>query len=570
MTKLIPLLVAVAVLAAVAVGASAAAHPTVSAVAAAGCPTVTDGQLTIGTDNPAYPPWYAGGTKSSKWKINDPATGKGYESAVAYAIASKLGYTKSHVSWTYVPFNRAYAPGSKSFDFDINQISYTPARAKVVDFSKSYYDVNQAIVVNKGTKIASVRSIKGLASYKLGAQLGTTSYAFIKSRIKPSQQPAVYNSNAAAVLSLKNKQIDGLVVDLPTAFYVTAVQVPNGKILGQFENGSGTSDRPLRSRPREGEPADGVCQPGDHVVAHQRHAQAASAAVAGEGDRRADLEVERRSRLLDGLRSGGDGRRSVVIALVSTFVFFGAVFFAITHAPGWPQVRSQFFNWQEFKSSMPEIARAFVLNVKIFSIAEVFILAFALFLAVLRSLPGPVFFPLRALAIVYADLFRGIPTILVIAILGFGAPALGLSYVPKSVVFWGIVSLVLIYSAYVSEVYRAGIESIHPSQEAAARSLGLSRWQTLRRVILPQAVRRVVPPLLNDFIGLQKDTALVGTLGAVEAFQQSQIDTNATFNFTAYLCAALLFVAITIPLARFTDWLILRDRRRRQAGGATL
>ena len=182
---------------------------------------------------------------------------------------------------------------------------------------------------------------------------------------------------------------------------------------------------------------------------------------------------------------------------------------------------------------MPEIARAFLLNVKIFSIAEVFILIFALFLAVLRSLPGPVFFPLRALAIVYADLFRGMPTILVIAMLGFGAPALGLSYVPKSVVFWGIVSLVLIYSAYVSEVYRAGIESIHPSQEAAARSLGLSRWQTLRHVILPQAVRRVIPPLLNDFIGLQKDTALVGTLGAVEAFQQSQIDTNATFNFTA-------------------------------------
>ncbi|HWJ31408.1 MAG TPA: ABC transporter permease subunit, partial [Gaiellaceae bacterium] len=159
------------------------------------------------------------------------------------------------------------------------------------------------------------------------------------------------------------------------------------------------------------------------------------------------------------------------------------------------------------------------------------------------------------------------PTILVIAMLGFGAPALGVRYIPKSVIFWGIVSLVLIYSAYVSEVYRAGIDSIHPSQEAAARSLGLSRAQTLRRVILPQAVRRVIPPLLNDFIGLQKDTALVGTLGAIEAFQQSQIDTNATFNFTAYLSAAVLFVAITIPLARFTDWLVLRDRRRRVAGG---
>ncbi len=268
------------------------------------------------------------------------------------------------------------------------------------------------------------------------------------------------------------------------------------------------------------------------------------------------------------MRSGGDGRRSVIIALASTVVFFSIVVFAVTHAPGWPQVRTQFFNWNEFKSTFPEIARAFLLNIKIFCIAEVFILIFALFLAILRSLPGPVFFPLRALAIVYADLFRGIPTILVIALLGFGAPALGLSYVPTSVIFWGIVSLVLIYSAYVSEVYRAGIDSIHPSQEAAARSLGLSRAQTLRRVILPQAVRRVIPPLLNDFIGLQKDTALVGTLGAVEAFQQSQIDTNATFNFTAYLCAAALFVAITIPLARFTDYLIERDRKRRLGGVA--
>jgi polar amino acid transport system permease protein len=291
--------------------------------------------------------------------------------------------------------------------------------------------------------------------------------------------------------------------------------------------------------------------------------------VASEGDRRADLEVDRRSRVLHELRSGGEGRRSVVIALLSTVVFFTVVVVAITHAPGWPEVKSQFFDWQEFKATFPEIARAFLVNVKIFCIAEVFILIFALFLAVLRGLPGPVFFPLRALAIVYADLFRGIPTILVIAILGFGAPALGLSYVPKSVIFWGIVSLVLIYSAYVSEVYRAGIESIHPSQEAAARSLGLTRWQALRRVILPQAVRRVIPPLLNDFIGLQKDTALVGTLGAIEAFQQSQIDTNATFNFTAFLCAAVLFVAITIPLARFTDWLTARDRRRRQAGGLT-
>ena len=258
----------------------------------------------------------------------------------------------------------------------------------------------------------------------------------------------------------------------------------------------------------------------------------------------------------------------MAIALLSTVVFIVVVGVAITHAPGWHEVRRTFFDWGYFKASLPEISDAFLLNCKIFSIAECFILVFALFLAVLRSLPGPVFFPLRALAIVYADFFRGVPTILVIAILGFGAPGLQLKDVPTSTTFWGIVALVLVYSAYVSEVYRAGIESIHPSQEAAARSLGLSRWQTLRKVILPQAVRRVIPPLLNDFIGLQKDTALVGTLGAIEAFQQSSIDTNATFNYTAYLTAAFLFVAITIPLARFTDWLIGRDRRRRQAGGA--
>jgi polar amino acid transport system substrate-binding protein len=244
MTKLIPLLTALTVLTAAAAGASAAAHPTRSAIASAACTTAKSGQLTIGTDNPAYPPWFAGGSKTSKWKINDPATGKGYESAVAYAIAKKLGYAKANVAWTYVPFNKAFAPGKKSFDFDINQISYTPARAKVVAFSKSYYDVNQAIVVLKGTKISAIRSVNGLRSFKLGAQLGTTSYGFITSRIKPSQKPAVFPSNAGAVLALKNKQIDGLVVDLPTAFYVTAVQVPNSKILGQFENAAGaTTDR---------------------------------------------------------------------------------------------------------------------------------------------------------------------------------------------------------------------------------------------------------------------------------------------------------------------------------------
>jgi polar amino acid transport system permease protein len=290
--------------------------------------------------------------------------------------------------------------------------------------------------------------------------------------------------------------------------------------------------------------------------------------VAREGRRRPGPEVAGRgSRVLGSAIAGGEGRRSVFIALVSTVVFFTVVGVLITHAPGWPEVRRTFLDWGQFKSSFPEIARAFLLNVKIFSIAEAFILVFALLLAVIRNLPGPAALPLRIVGIAYADFFRGVPTILVIATLGFGAPALQLQGVPTSTTFWGIVSLVLVYTAYVSEVYRAGIESVHSSQPAAARSLGLTYSQALRTVVLPQAVRRVIPPLLNDFIGLQKDTALVGFLGSVEAFKQSQIDAAATFNYTPFVAAAVLFVALTIPLARFTDWLVARDRRRRQRTG---
>ena len=193
----------------------------------------TAGQLTIGTDNPAFPPWF-GGTPHKPWQVSDPNSGEGYESAVAYAVAKKLGFEKSEVKWIHVPFSNSYAPGPKSFDFDINQISFTPARAKVVDFSDSYYDVNQSVVVNKGTPIASATSVAALKPYELGAQLGTTSYGFIQDTIKPTKKPSVFPSNTGAVQALKNKQIDGLVVDLPTAFYVTAVQVPNGKVLGQF------------------------------------------------------------------------------------------------------------------------------------------------------------------------------------------------------------------------------------------------------------------------------------------------------------------------------------------------
>jgi polar amino acid transport system permease protein len=249
-------------------------------------------------------------------------------------------------------------------------------------------------------------------------------------------------------------------------------------------------------------------------------------------------------------------------------VFFTVLGFIVVNSPGWPSIKAGFFNGEVFWSSLPGIIEHFALNVFIFCVAEVLVLMLAMVIAVLRSLPGPVFFPLRLMAILYTDLFRGIPTILVVLILGFGVPALELQGVPTTDVFWGIVSLTLVYSAYVAEVYRAGIESVHPSQVAAARSLGLSRWQSLRHVVLPQAVRRVVPPLLNDFIGLQKDSALVYFLGVVEGLNYAYVEAQAEFNWTPLVALALVFLVITVPMTRFVDWLLARERRRREAGAS--
>lgn len=274
------------------------------------------------------------------------------------------------------------------------------------------------------------------------------------------------------------------------------------------------------------------------------------------------------SKILAPLRA--EGARGVAIAVISTFVVLGGIAWLVVRSENWPAVRQLFFNGTEFRETFPEIAQKFLRNVLYFTIAEPVILAFALLLAVVRSLTGPVFFPLRAMAIVYADFFRGIPTVLVVYLLGFGVPYMGLPGVPRDPAFWAVVALVLSYSAYVSEVYRAGIESVHPSQVAAARSLGLSRWHSLRYVVIPQAVRRVIPPLLNDFVALQKDTALIAFVVAVpEAFKMAQIQQQARFNFTPLLAAALMFLVITVPLTRTVDWLIARERRRRQAGGTT-
>lgn len=258
---------------------------------------------------------------------------------------------------------------------------------------------------------------------------------------------------------------------------------------------------------------------------------------------------------------------NVWVALASTVVVFAGLALIIVNSPGWPKVKHTFFDPAEFRAYFATIGHAFVLNIKIFLVAEVLILILALVLAVMRSLPGSVFFPIRMLAIGYTDLFRGIPTILLVYLFGFGIPTLQLSHVTVNPVYLGAAALVVVYTAYVSEVYRAGIESVHPSQEAAARSLGLTRGQTMQTVILPQAVRRVIPPLLNDFIGLQKDTALISVLGPVEALQRATLGASSEFNYTPYVVAAFFFVLITVPQARLTDWLIERDRKRQMAGG---
>ena len=260
---------------------------------------------------------------------------------------------------------------------------------------------------------------------------------------------------------------------------------------------------------------------------------------------------------------------ALLVAAVSTAVFFSVLGAIVVNAPGWDRVSTAFFDRENFIESAPRIVGKFGVNVALFLIAEMLILGLGLVLAVMRSLPGPVLFPLRLLATIYVDLFRALPGVLVIYLLGFGIPGLRLPGVPTDPFVWGVVALTLLYSAYVSEVYRAGIDSVHPSQAAAARSLGLSQWQAMRHVVLPQAVRRVIPPLLNDFIGLQKDTVLVSFIGVVEIFRQTVIRQQATFNYTPFVVTALVFLAVTIPLARFTDWLVSRERDRRYAASVT-
>jgi len=258
-------------------------------------------------------------------------------------------------------------------------------------------------------------------------------------------------------------------------------------------------------------------------------------------------------------------RRSTLVALLSTVVFAAVVLVAVSSAPGWPRVRDSFFNLRIGWDSLPALLSGLWLNIRVLIVCQILVLILGLTLAALRTLRGPVWFPLRALATGYVDLFRGLPLLICLYLVGFGLPGLRLTGLPTSPVLLGGLALVLVYSAYVAEVLRAGIESVHPSQFAAARSLGLSYRKTMRLVVLPQATRRVTPALLNDFVALQKDCGLISVLGAVDAVRAAQIQSATTYNFTPYVVAGLLFVALAIPSARLADWVARRSATRQGA-----
>jgi polar amino acid transport system permease protein len=264
-------------------------------------------------------------------------------------------------------------------------------------------------------------------------------------------------------------------------------------------------------------------------------------------------------------RSSEEGARGALVAVVSTLVVFGVLVALVLSSEAWPAVQRQFFSWTHFKASFPKVLGAFWLDIKMFLVAEILILVIGLAVAMARSLRGPAFLPLRILTIGYIDLARGLPLLLLILLMGFGIPALQLPGVPNSALFWGIAALVFSYAAYTAEVYRAGIDSVHESQRMSARSIGLTQTQSLWHVIVPQAVRNVVPALLNGFVSLQKDVALVFVLGVREGLREADIYNARTFNYTSYIAAAVLFLAVSVPVARFTDWYTERDRRRMQA-----
>lgn len=262
-------------------------------------------------------------------------------------------------------------------------------------------------------------------------------------------------------------------------------------------------------------------------------------------------------------------RKSTLIAFLSTLAFAAVVWFGLIATPGWERVSLAFFNWDVAVASFPRVIEGLFLNLRVLLFAAVSVLFFGLLLAIMRTLRNPVFFPLRMFARGYVDVFRGLPLIIVLYLVGFGIPGLRLEFlgrIPAEVL--GTIALTITYSAYVAEVFRAGIESVHPSQRLAARSLGLNYAKTLRLVVLPQAIRRVAPPLMNDFVALQKDVGLISVLGAIDAVRGAQIEVAKFANFTPYVVAGLLFVLLAIPTVRFADHVTNKLSSREQAGSS--
>jgi polar amino acid transport system permease protein len=261
--------------------------------------------------------------------------------------------------------------------------------------------------------------------------------------------------------------------------------------------------------------------------------------------------------------------RSILVSLLSTLAFGLVAWFALTSTPGWSRVNASFFDWHTAAEAFPKVLDGLWLNLRVLVFAAIGVLIFGLLLALMRTLRNPVFFPLRVFSRAYVDFFRGLPLIIVLYLVGFGIPGLRLPGVGRiSTELLGVTALILTYSAYVAEVFRAGIESIHPSQRLAARSLGLSYSQSMRLVVLPQAIRRVAPPLMNDFVSLQKDVGLISILGAVDAVRAAQIQVALSANFTPYLVAGLLFVLLAIPSIRFADRITEKFAKREQVGNA--
>lgn len=258
-------------------------------------------------------------------------------------------------------------------------------------------------------------------------------------------------------------------------------------------------------------------------------------------------------------------RRSTLIALASTLIAGTVLSLIVVNAQGYELVKEAFFSWHYASSAFPHVLKGLLLNLRVLLIAEFLVLIFGLLIAVARTTTSPVLYPVRLLATMYTDLFRGLPLLLVLFLVGLGIPGLRLPGIPISAVFLGTTALVLTYSAYVAEVIRAGIEGVNPTQWQAARALGLTHTQTLRHVVLPQALRNVTPPLLNDLVSLQKDSGLISVLGAVDAIRAAGIETAQSFNFTPYVVAGALFVLLTIPLTRFTDWLTRKQDRKQRA-----